>query len=165
MTVEMMSRERHFAALRRLYRQALINNVFRPNVQIAERLSIIEIDLHDGLHHTGHAVHSAVLYKLLEDAACLAAGSIEPEFHVRAARFSMEMVRLVAEGRIHAVGRVAEGEGTNLVAEAVLFDAEGCEIGRGCGLVVRTRIPLRELEGYYGIDGAKTCRRTGPCVR
>lgn len=143
-----MSRDGHFVALERLYSQAPINEFLRPGIQIAEGLSIIELDLHDGLHHAGCAVHGAVLYKLLEDAACLAAGSIESEVYVRTVSFSMQTIRPVVEGRVHAVGRLTDVQGTQLIAKAVVFDAAGCEICRGRGLAMRTRIPLRELEGY-----------------
>ena len=62
--------------------------------------------------------------------------------------FDMRLSRTISEGELIARGRVlgiAEGQ---CLAEAVLVDAEGVELGRGGGAFVKTEIPLSSDMGY-----------------
>ena len=67
--------EAHFAALEGAFYAAPINEFFSPTIHVEYGTAKIELEIVDGFHHAGHAVHGAVLFKMLDDAAFFAACS------------------------------------------------------------------------------------------
>ena len=51
--------------------------------------------------------------------------------------FTTYLTRPVSEGNIRAVGKVVNAGRTRFIAESVLYNAQGREIGRGNGIFVR----------------------------
>ncbi|TVT47998.1 MAG: hypothetical protein FHP94_12045 [Denitromonas halophila] len=58
------------------------------------------------------------------------------------------LTRPVSSGRNVSVGRVVNSNRTQFIAEAVLTDARGREIGRGGGVFVRSAALLTDTVGY-----------------
>jgi acyl-coenzyme A thioesterase PaaI-like protein len=78
----------HFKALKRMYAAAPINEIFQPTIEISEGTAIIEMDLHAKNHHSAGAVHGAVYFKMLDDAAFFAVNSLEQEAFVLTTSFT-----------------------------------------------------------------------------
>ena len=72
-----MSRDPHFQALERMYLAAPINRIYRPTIEVRSGEAEIEIVLAEKYFHSGGAVHGSVYFKMLDDAAFFAAGSLE----------------------------------------------------------------------------------------
>ncbi len=51
-------------------------------------------------------------------------------------------------GKLRSIGRVVSQTRSQFIAEAVLYDAEDSQIGRGVGAFVRSKIPLTHANGY-----------------
>jgi len=85
---------------------------------------------------------------MLDDAAFFAASALEKEVFVLTTSFTTYLTRPVSSGLLRSVGRVVNQNKSQLIAEAVVYDAQGNEVGRGSGIFVRGRVPLREVPGY-----------------
>lgn len=143
-----MTQPEHFAALESMYRAARINAFYQPTISVTEAKAVIEIGVSEKLFHAAHAVHGSVYFKMLDDAAFFASNSLETEVFVLTTSFTTYLTRPVSAGQIRSVGQVVHRNRSQFIAEAVLFDAEERELGRGSGIFVRSRIKLRDALGY-----------------
>ncbi len=143
-----MNQEQHFRCLESMYVAAPINEIFKPSMEVREGEATIEIVLSEKYHHAAGAVHGSVYFKMLDDAAFFAANSLERNVFVLTTSFTTYLTRPVSTGIIRSVGRVVNRNKSQIIAESVAYDTEGDEIGRGSGVFVRGRFPLKEALGY-----------------
>lgn len=145
-----METDPHFIALQNMYLAAPINEFYRPVIEVSEAQATIEIEVTDKLFHAARAVHGSVYFKMLDDAAFFAANSLEREVFVLTTSFTTYLTRPVSSGRLRSIGRVVNRNKSQFIAEAVVHDSKGNEIGRGSGVFVRSKLPLAEAMGYAG---------------
>ena len=119
-----------------------------PRIEVREGEATTEIELSEKFHHAAGAVHGSVYFKMLDDAAFFAANSLEGDVFVLTTSFTTYLTRPVSLGIIRSVGRVVNRNKTQFIAESVAYDSEGNEIGRGSGVFIRGRFPLKEALGY-----------------
>jgi uncharacterized protein (TIGR00369 family) len=143
-----MNKDPHFTALENMYLAAPINAFYRPKIEVTDSQAVIELDVSEKLFHAAGALHGSVCFKLLDDAAFFAANSLEREVFVLTASFTIYLTRPISSGVLRSVGRVVNRTKSQFIAEAVAYDSEGREIGRGNGIFVRGKSPLREIPGY-----------------
>ena len=143
-----MTGNNHFRALENMYAAAPINQIFKPTMTISEGIAEIEIELSEQFHHSGGAVHGSVYFKMLDDAAFFASNSYEAEVFVVTTSFTTYLTRPVSEGSLKAVGKVVHKNRSQFIAESVVYDSNGFEVGRGNGVFVRSKIPLIQARGY-----------------
>ena len=140
--------ESHYRALEEMYKAAPINEIYRPAIIVSEGYCEIEIDVGPKFYHAADAVHGSVYFKMLDDAAFFAANSLEPVVFVLTTSFTTYLTRPVSEGRIKSVGQVVNQNSSQFIAEAVLYNADGKELGRGNGVFVRSKIQLADVDTY-----------------
>ncbi|MGB4116778.1 MAG: PaaI family thioesterase [Polaromonas sp.] len=145
-----MNTEQHFKSLISMYAAAPVNLIYQPTLKISEGQAEIEIELSSKFHHSAGAVHGSVYFKLLDDAAFFAAQSFEPEVFVLTTSFTTYLTRPVSVGSLKAIGKVVNKNKTQFIAESVVYDAHGNEVGRGNGIIVRGKFPLIQATGYAG---------------
>ncbi len=143
-----MSKSPHFERLENMYLSAPINEIFRPTIDVGDGVADIEIELSGQYHHAAGGVHGSVYFKMLDDAAFFAASSLEKKFFMLTTTFTTYLTRPVSEGTLRATAKVVSRNRTQIIAEAVLYDARDREIGRGNGLFVRSKSLLSEVPGY-----------------
>lgn len=143
-----MTREQHFVALQNMYLTAPINELFHPSIEVGDGEALIEMDVSEQFFHAAGALHGSVYFKMLDDAAFFAANSLEMERFVLTTSFTTYLSRPVSSGRLRSEGRVVNRGRSQFIAEAVLRDSEGHEIGRGSGVFVRSRLRLVDARGY-----------------
>ncbi len=143
-----MTQDRHFAALQNLYLAAPINEFYRPSIEISDAETTIAMEVSEKLFHGFGAVHGCVYFKMLDDAAFFAASSLEREVYVLTTSFTTYLTRPVSSGTLRSVGRVVNRNNSQFIAEAVLSDSAGKEVGRGSGIFVRSKRLLSEAPGY-----------------
>jgi uncharacterized protein (TIGR00369 family) len=143
-----MSKDKHFRALRNMYLAGPINEIFRPSIEIREGEATIEMEVSERFFHAAQAVHGSVYFKMLDDAAFFAANSLERDRFVLTASFTTHFARPVTSGILRSVGRVTSRTRSKFMAEAVLYDSDENEVGRGSGVFVRSRIRLGDTPGY-----------------
>ncbi|WNC68637.1 PaaI family thioesterase [Thalassotalea nanhaiensis] len=143
-----MTEKSHFEKLKSMYAAAPINKIYSPVMDVSKGEAVIEIELSEQYHHSAGGVHGSVYFKMLDDSAFFAANSLENEFFVLTTSFTTYITRPVASGKMKAIGKVVNKNKTQFIAESVVYDTDGREIGRGNGIFVRGKLPLVDATGY-----------------
>lgn len=151
-----MSGEEHFRRLERMYYSAPINRYFQPRLTVSQGRADLVIPVRPDLFHAAHAVHGAVYFKALDDAAFFAVNSLVEDVFVVTVGFNTYFTRPVSEGELRATGRVVHASRRLFIAEAVVSDAQGREVARGSGTFMRSAIALDERVGYSPAPAAPT---------
>lgn len=150
--------EQHYRALEQLMLSAPFVQKFDCTVRVAEGTGEFDLTIKDDLFHGAGAVHGALYFLALDNAAMLAANSLVSDCCVVTTGFTTEFLRPVSRGAIRASATVVERDDANFRVEAIAYDDAGNEIGRGSGTFVRSRLPLSDLPGYG--NAGLTCRLT-----
>jgi uncharacterized protein (TIGR00369 family) len=138
----------HYRRLERMYASAPINEYFAPRLQIVEAgVAELRLTIRPDFHHAAHAAHGAVYFKALDDATFFAASSLVEDVFVLTVSFNLYLTRPVSEGVVVATGRVVSRSKRLYLAEGVLVDDRGREIGRGSGAFMPG---TRALSGEIG---------------
>ena len=143
-----MTKDPHFVALQNMYLAAPINEFYRPSIEVCDAEAKIEIEVSEKFFHSGGSVHGSVYFKMLDDAAFFAANSLEREVFVLTTSFTTYLTKPVSSGALRSVGRVVNRNKSQLIAEAVVYDSNGSEVGRGSGIFVLSKLPLSGAKGY-----------------
>lgn len=138
----------HFSALKALYAAAPINAFYKPSMELAEGSATIEMTVTTDMFHSAGAAHGSVCFKILDDACFFAANSLEPDFFVLTSSFTTYLTRPVVAGKLRATGKVVSQSKTQFIVEAVAFNADDKEVGRGNGVFVRSKMPLADIPAY-----------------
>ncbi len=143
-----MNKIHHYRALENMYAAAPINQIFQPVMEVSEGRSEIHITVSEKFHHSAGGVHGSVYFKMLDDAAFFAANALEYTYFVLTKKFTTQFTRPIATGTMTAIGEIIEQNEHEFLAESVLYDANGREIGQGDGVFVCGRLPLVGAKGY-----------------
>lgn len=138
----------HFEKLTRMYLGAPINRYFTPRIEISAGQAIVTLPVREDFHHAASAVHGAVYFKALDDAAFFAANSLVDDVFVLTVAFTVHFTRPVTEGTITATGRVVHRSRRMLIADAEAVDTAGRVVARGTGTFMRSEVPLSPAIGY-----------------
>jgi uncharacterized protein (TIGR00369 family) len=142
-----MSTANHYRKLEAMYQCAPINGIFRPTLEISDGQAIVIAEARADLFHAAGALHGAVYFKMLDDAAFFAASSVEENCFMLTKNFCLEFLRPVTGGQLKAVGRIVSQLGREVKCEAVLY-AHDREAARGQGVFVSSRTSLDPELGY-----------------
>ena len=143
-----LSDDEHYRKLERMYASAPINDFFRPVMQVSKGRAVITMKVRRDFYHAANAVHGALYFKALDDAAFFAVNSLVPDRFVLTVSLNAYLTRPISEGEVRAVGQVVHRSRRLFVAESQLFDSAGKEIARGSGTFVPSDIPLSPQIGY-----------------
>jgi len=143
-----METHTHFQKLENMMHSAPIVKLTGARVAIRHGESEITLPVKREFFHSAGAMHGAMYFLALDNAAFFAVNSLVEDVFVLTTSFTTYLTRPVSEGRVRAVGRVLNQNKTQFLAESVLFDSDDREIGRATGLFVRSRIPLTSDIGY-----------------
>lgn len=143
-----MPDDTHFRKLERMYRRAAINRLLPAEMTISAGAAEITLVVREDQFHAAGAVHGAVYFKLLDEAGFFAANSLVEDVFVLTVTFNLYLLQPIADGTIHAAGRVVHAAGSSFLAESVATNAAGEIIARGSGTFVRSRIALSPAIGY-----------------
>ena len=143
-----MSPDEHYRRLERMYAAAPINRYYEPVLRISEAKAELTIPIKPDFFHAAGAVHGSVYFKALDDAAFFAANSLVFDVFVLTATFNVYLTRPVSEGALRAAGAVVHRSQNLIVADSVVVDSNGKQVGRGSGSFMRSRIALTPEIGY-----------------
>jgi acyl-coenzyme A thioesterase PaaI-like protein len=138
----------HCRKLESMYLAAPCNKYYGPGIRISEGEAEIVISVKKKFLDAGGTVHGSVYHRAMNDAALFSASSLVPKDLMLSTSFDIRLTRTTAEGELIARGRVLGISEDHCLAEAVLANAEGEELGRGSGTFVKTEIPLSSDMGY-----------------
>ncbi len=140
--------QRHYRALRSIFLTAPINRIYQPTISISAGEASVSMVIDQSFFHAAGAIHGAVYFKVLDDAAFFAANSLEQDVFLLTTAFNIYLTRPVSEGVLRAVGKVVNRNRSQFIAEAVAYDAQNREVARGSGIFVRGKTRLLEIEAY-----------------
>jgi len=143
-----MDKEEHYRRLENMYQFAPINDYYEPHMVVSEGEATVEMEIMKKHDHAAGAAHGSVYFKMLDDAAFFAACSLEFEVFALTTSFTTYLTRPVSSGVIRAVGKVVNQNKSQFILEAVLYDSDDKELGRGNGIFVRGKIPFSPEVGY-----------------
>jgi len=143
-----VANEDHFRKLERMYLSAPINAFFAPTMRIGEGSAEVDVTVRRDFFHAAHAVHGALYFKMLDDAAFFAANSLVDDVFVLTVSFNLYLTRPITDGEMKAMGRVVHHSRRLILAEAELVDGQGHQLGRGSGSFMPSKIRLSPQVGY-----------------
>lgn len=144
-----MTSEEHYRKLQWMYtHEAPINKFFKPEIEISHGRAEVRMISNPKYFHAANAVHGAVYFKMMDDAAFFAVNSLVDDVFVLTASFNIHFLRPVVYGELRAVGEVVYNARKSFLAEAILYNEKDKVIGRGSGNFVKSQIPLDEHVGY-----------------
>ncbi|MGJ8662245.1 MAG: PaaI family thioesterase [Marinicella sp.] len=144
----------HYRKLEQMYLSAPFNSFFEPAISVNQGVAEISIELKADFHHAAQAVHGSVYFKMLDDAAYFAANSLEDKYFMLTTTFTTYLTRPVSDGIMRAKGQVVSINSSQFIAESVVYNADGKELGRGHGIFVRSKNQLSHVQGYNGVNSA-----------
>ncbi|HET7843779.1 MAG TPA: PaaI family thioesterase [Xanthomonadales bacterium] len=140
--------EQHFRKLENMMHSAPIVQLTGARVAIGEGTAELTLPVRRELFHAAHALHGSMYFLALDNAAFFAVNSLVEDVFVLTTSFTTYLTRPVSEGTIRAVGTVVNRNKSQFIAESVLHDGKGKEIGRANGMFVRSTIALGPEIGY-----------------
>ena len=143
-----MAAEAHFRKLENMMHSAPFVKLTGARAQVGDGEARISLEVRPEFFHAAGAMHGALYFLLLDNAAFFAVNSLVEDVFVLTSSFTTYLTRPVASGTLQATGTVVNRGRTQFIAEAVLRDAAGREAGRANGVFVRSAIALGPEIGY-----------------
>jgi acyl-coenzyme A thioesterase PaaI-like protein len=103
---------------------------------VAEGEADVVFPIQDGFVNARGGVPTSICIKAMNDSAVFAVSSLTSDGIAETVHFNASLTRKDPTGELLARGRFVGMSGTHYLAEAILTDANGAEIGRGDGTFV-----------------------------
>lgn len=144
-----MEATQHYRQLEKLYQSAGIQQfIDGSQLTVKHQSAEITLPVQPKYNHGANAMHGALYFKLLDDAAYFAVASVVQDVFIVTSSFQINLVRPVTGGTIRAVGRLRTLGKNLFVAESTLYNDKGKEVAFGTGQFMKTNQPLSSLDGY-----------------
>jgi uncharacterized protein (TIGR00369 family) len=143
-----MLKNEHYQKLENLMHSAPIVKLVGARAEISQGQAEITLPVNQILYHAAGALHGAMYFLALDNAAFFAVNSLVEDVFVLTVSFNIYLLRPVDQGIIKAIGKVVNSTRTQYLAESVLYDAENREIARGNGVFVKSKVKLTPEIGY-----------------
>jgi uncharacterized protein (TIGR00369 family) len=140
--------QEHYRKLENMMHSAPIVNLVGARVSIEEGRAEIILPVKPELFHAAGALHGAMYFLALDNAAFFAVNSLVEDVFVLTTNFNIRLLRPVSSGTVRALGSVVSESAGQFTAESVLYNEDGREIARGSGVFVKSRIALSQEIGY-----------------
>jgi acyl-coenzyme A thioesterase PaaI-like protein len=118
------------------YLAAPYNEYHDPGIRVSEGEADIVIPIQDKLKNTSGSFPASVCIKAMNDSAVFAVSSLTLDSIAQTVNFNATLTRAAPTGELLARGRFVGMSGTHYLAETILTDSTGTEIGRGDGVFV-----------------------------
>jgi uncharacterized protein (TIGR00369 family) len=143
-----MSNISHYRKLENMMHLAPIVKLVGAQVKINRAFAEITLPVNKELFHAAGALHGAMYFLALDNAAFFAVNSLVEDVFVLTVSFNVYLLRPISNGIIRAEGKVVNSTKTQYLAESILYDADNQEIARGNGVFVKGKVKLTPEIGY-----------------
>jgi len=143
-----MDNSAHYRKLEQMYLSAPINAFYEPEITVSEGEAKVTMKVQEKFFHAAHALHGAVFFKMLDDAAFFAANSVVTDHFVITSEFHLHFLRPIKKGTITSIGKLLLPSKNLFVAEARLYDDDENEMAFGSGSFVKSKLSLDSGIGY-----------------
>ncbi len=138
----------HYRKLENMMHSAPFVKMTGAGVVVKYGTAEITLPVREEFFHAAGAMHGALYFLALDNAAFFAVNSLVEDVFVLTTTFTTYLTRPVSEGVVRAEGKVVNQNSSQFIAESVLYDANDREIARANGVFVRSKILLSEKIGY-----------------
>ena len=143
-----MTDKEHYTKLENMMHSAPFVQLTGAKVSIKKSEAHITLPVKKEFYHAAGAMHGALYFLALDNAAFFAANSLVENVFVLTTSFTTYITRPVSEGVVKAIGKVVNQNRSQFICESILSDSNGKEIARATGIFVRSKIPLSDKIGY-----------------
>lgn len=138
----------HYTKLENMMHSSPFVSYAGARVRVKKGEAHIFLPVRKELYHAADAMHGALYFLAMDNAAFFAANSLVKDVFVLTTSFTTYITRPVSEGVVKSIGRVVNQNRTQFICESVLYDSHDREIARATGIFVRSKIPLTAEIGY-----------------
>ncbi len=138
----------HYIKLENMMHSASFIQFTGARVSIKKGEAQITMSVQEKLFHAAGAMHGALYFLALDNAAFFAANSLVIDVFVLTTSFTTYITKPVSEGVVKSIGKVVNQNRSQFICESILFDSKVKEIARATGIFVRSKIPLSKEIGY-----------------
>ncbi len=131
----------HYENLEHFYLAAPYNEFHEPGIRVSNGEADIVIPIQEKVVHPA-GVPGAVILKAMNDSAAFAVNSLVEKHYVLTVSFNVALSGAMPTGELIARGRFVGMSGDRYLAESMVSDMDGNEIGRGDGVFVVSNIGL-----------------------
>jgi acyl-coenzyme A thioesterase PaaI-like protein len=139
--------EAHLEKLAQLYLAAPYNSGHEPGIRISLGEADIVVPIQEDYFNTAGVLSSTICFKAMNDAAIFAVSSLVVNSVALTMNFSISLTQTPASGDLLARGRFVGISGDQYLAESILTDSNGEEIGRGEGALEVRDVPSLAAAG------------------
>lgn len=143
-----MTLPNHYRCLEHMLASAPISQLTGVDMTVSKGRAEIFIPVQERFFHAAGALHGAIYFMALDNAAFFAANSVVRDVFVLTTSFNLHLLRPISHGQLRAVGTLVAQTRSQLIADAVAYNHRGREIARGSGVFVPSKIPLSADIGY-----------------
>ena len=143
-----MTTSDHYHKLENMMHSSPFVTLTGARVTVKKGEAKITLPIRKEFYHAAGAMHGALYFLALDNAAFFAASSLVEDVFVLTATLTTYITRPVSEGVVTAIGKVVNKNRSQFIGESVLYDDQDKEIARASGIFVRSKIPLSEKIGY-----------------
>jgi uncharacterized protein (TIGR00369 family) len=143
-----MTTREHFEKLENMMHSAPIVQLTGARVAIKKGEAKITLPVKKEFFHAAEAMHGALYFLALDNAAFFAVNSLVQDVLVLTTSFTTYITRPVSDGVVTATGKAVYQNNSQLIGESILYDSDDREIARANGIFVRSKILLSEEIGY-----------------
>jgi uncharacterized protein (TIGR00369 family) len=143
-----MVKKEHYRKLENMMHTSSFVNWAGAKVNVKKGEAHISLPVKEKLFHAAGAMHGALYFLALDNAAFFAANSLVEDVFVLTTSFTTYITRPVSDGVVKSIGRVVNQNRSQFICESVLYDSHDKDIARATGIFVRSKIPLSAEIGY-----------------
>lgn len=143
-----MTHNDHYIKLENMMHSAPFVRLAGARVSVKKGEAHITLPVRKELFHAAGALHGALYFLALDNAAFFAANSLVEDVFVLTTSFTTYITRPVSQGVVKSIGRVVNQNRSQFICESILYDSNEKEIARATGIFVRSKIPLSDKIGY-----------------
>jgi len=143
-----MTNREHFIKLENMMHSAPFVHLTGARVAVKKGEAKITLPVKKDFYHAAGAMHGALYFLALDNAAWFAVNSLVEDVFVLTTSFTTYITSPVSEGVVKAIGKAVYQNNSQFIGESILYDSNDDEIARANGIFVRSKIPLSEEIGY-----------------
>jgi uncharacterized protein (TIGR00369 family) len=143
-----MTNREHFTKLENMMHSAPFVKLTGARGSIKKGEAKITLPVKKDFFHAAGAMHGALYFLALDNAAFFAVNSLVEDVFVLTTSFTTYITRPVSGGVVTAMGKAVYQNNSQHIGESILYDSNDKEIARANGIFVRSKIPLSEEVGY-----------------
>ncbi|MCE7992203.1 MAG: PaaI family thioesterase [Roseivirga sp.] len=139
----------HYQRLEQMFHKAPIQGMLPgASMKVSEGKAEYSLQIEEDYFHAANAMHGAIYFKLLDDAAYFAAASLETECFILTKSYTIHFRRPVEADSLRALGEVVSVENGEFIAKSSIFNSAGKLVAQGEGIFVKGPKPLTSLPAY-----------------